>query len=63
MLQYGSTPTTSGCGSGLSERMSLFIPAKFASCLDFTSRPLAFIACAMALLIHLDALTVESLQP
>jgi hypothetical protein len=43
--------------------MSLFMPARFASCLDFPSRRLAFIAYAMVLLILLDAPTAESLQP
>jgi hypothetical protein len=42
---------------------SLFMPARFASCLDFPSCRLAFTACAMVLLILLDALTAESLQP
>jgi hypothetical protein len=38
------------------------MPAIFASCLDLPSHRLAFAACAMVLLILLDALTEESLQ-
>jgi hypothetical protein len=47
----------------LSEMMLLFMPARFASCLDLPSRRLTFTACAMVLLILLDALTAESLRP
>jgi hypothetical protein len=43
--------------------MLLFMPARFAICLDLPSHRLAFTACAMVLLILLDALTTESLQP
>jgi hypothetical protein len=42
---------------------ALFMLARFASCLDLSSRRLAFTACAMVLLILLDALTMESLRP
>jgi hypothetical protein len=39
------------------------MPARYASCLDFPSRQLAFIVCATVHQILLDALMVESLQP
>jgi hypothetical protein len=41
----------------LSERMSLFMPARFASYLDFTSHRLVFTAYAMAPVTLLVALT------
>jgi hypothetical protein len=62
MPQYGSTPITSGLGFALSERILLFMPARFASCLDLLSRRLAFTACATVPLILFDTLTAESLQ-
>jgi hypothetical protein len=43
----------------LSERISLFMPARFASCLDFPSHRLIFTACVTVPLILLDALTAE----
>jgi hypothetical protein len=39
------------------------MPVRSASCLNLLSHRLAFTACVMALLILLDALTAELLQP
>jgi hypothetical protein len=59
MLPYGLTLTISGCDSVSSERMSLCMPVRSVSFLDFQSRRLGFTVCATALRILLVALTAE----